>query len=90
VPSGARSHAARHPGESIAQRPAAAAPAQRQQQSLRMQRAALDSYLSTRIDAMNLHADAVTPPLVIAPLVVAIVASLAAYTPTATKVMSAS
>ena len=55
-----------------------------------MQRAALDSYLSTRIDAMNLHVDAVTSPLVIAPLVVAIVASLAAYTPTATKVMSAS
>ena len=51
--------------------------------------AAFDSHLSTRITSMNRSAAAITSPRVLAPLVMAIVASLAACSPTATKVMSA-
>ena len=64
--------------------------AQHQQQSPRAPMlAAFDSHLSTRITSMNRSAAAITSPSVLAPLVMAIVASLAACSPTATKVMSA-
>jgi len=51
--------------------------------------AAFDSHLSKRITSMNRSAAAITSPRVLAPLVMAIVASLAACSPDATKVMSA-
>jgi len=51
--------------------------------------AAFDSHLSTRITSMNRSAAVITSPCVVDPLVIAIVASLVACSPMATKVLSA-